>query len=202
MKQATLKIFVLVFTLLIGSPNFATVILPAQLEDMVENSDIIADAACTAKRGSMLVHPVTKQEVPIVIYTFLTRECLKGSCGSSFEVSQWDVHSRSEAMQYHLPPIESNRFEVRQEGIFFFGPPSTKYEGFRWIVGGGQGNFKILRDAEGNVKVVNPYGNKGLFKGLPTKSLSKSQRNMVEGASGPISYDDFTSLIKNIVVNR
>lgn len=198
-RHLTSKAVLFFWVLFVSFPLLAMVILPASLAQLTDRADLVFQGVCESKKEDVVYNPQSKKEIPVMVYTFRVKDVLKGNVGSFIEVKQWNFSSRSEALGYGLAPIDQNRFDVGQEYLLFMGSPSPQYDGFRWVVGSDQGKFNVIRDSKGVSKVVNPYGNRGLFKGVSVKSASKSEQNVLQSPPGPVPYDDFTSLVKKMV---
>lgn len=198
MKRLIPKIVTAFWALLVSFPVFSMVLLPTSLEDLAKRADLVFDGVCESKRDGVVMHPNTKKEIPVTIYTFRIKELIKGEVGSTIEIKQWNI-PRNAARSYGLFFAEASHFTVGQEYLLFWGPSYTKYPGMRSILSSNQGQFNVLYDSKGVAKVVNPYGNRGLFKGVAVKSVSKSEQNVLQAPPGPVPYDDFTSLIKKMV---
>ena len=68
-------------------------------------------------------------------------------------------------------------------------------------VGLGYGSFTVAESPEGKKLMVNNYGNKGLFKGLPaaaTISKALSTAGVQPETQGPVEYDSFVRLVKQL----
>ncbi|MDP2599750.1 MAG: hypothetical protein Q8P84_03315 [Deltaproteobacteria bacterium] len=197
--RLNLKTVTVFWTLLISFSVFAFVALPASLEDLAAGADLVFSGRCEAKRDGFVMSPKTQKKIPVIIYTFRVEESIKGDAGSTIDITQWNL-SRKEAAQYGLYLVEASQFAVGQKYVLFLGPPFTEYPELRSVLGSnGQGMFVVLQDSKGVSKVVNAYGNRGIFKGVAVKSVSKAERNVLESPPGPVPYDDFTSLVKKIV---
>jgi len=194
-----LKVILSFLILILSLPLSAMVVLPASLQQLANRADLVFQGICESKREDVFYNPQSKKEIPIVVYTFRVNDVIKGNVGSFVEVKQWNFSSRREALDYGLAPIDQSRFDAGREYFLFLGPLSPKFDGFRWVVGNDQGKFNVVRDSKGVSKVVNPYGNRGLFKGVSVKSVSKSEQNVLQAPPGPVPVDDFTSLVKKMV---
>lgn len=179
----------------------AVMVLPTDFKSLVSGqAHLVFKGICEREGKETIFYPKTKKQIPVFVYTFKVEEVIKGDAGSTVEFKQWGVRSVNEAYQLGLGPVQTAKFKEGETYLLFLGPASSL--GFRHVVGGaGQGVFKVLKDAEGNESVVNFSNNRGLFKGISKKALSKSERSVVQAPSGPVSYKVFTSLVKKELGN-
>jgi len=73
----------------------------------------------------------------------------------------------------------------------------------RDILGFSQGVFNVEYDADGKANIVNSFSNKNLFKNLPksqgvSKVLKAGNIDVSNPPSGPISYDSFKAMVKEM----
>ncbi|MDO8527559.1 MAG: hypothetical protein Q7T03_07730 [Deltaproteobacteria bacterium] len=170
--------------------------LPVDLMQLSHEADQVFQGVCQSKRYENFVTPDTGETIPVVIYTFKTKDWIKGDPKETVEVKQLSAKSRGEAMRLgFLGLYDPITLDVGKDYLLFLTAPSKW--GFQFTVGSNQGRFKVEKDGQGKSVVINGSGNRGLFEGISqSKSLGKSEQAVVEAPPGPVSYDDFTSLVK------
>ena len=167
-------------------PLQAIVIIPASLQQIAHQADIVANLSFVERYKEKIINPETKQEVPVWVNVFKTLDVLKGDVPATFEFQQLAISSRREAFQYGLMGLyDPTTFEAGKEYILCLSAPNRL--GLRSIVGYNQGKFDVVQNGQGKM-VFNP--------GLPQKSLGKSERTAVQAPPGPIPYDDFASILR------
>ncbi len=87
--------------------------------------------------------------------------------------------------------------------LLLFLPRPSQY-GLSSPLGGEQGRFRILRDAEGKELIVNDLGNAGLFRDVPDAvaraglRLSPAEERVAASVRGAVPLADFLSLVERL----
>jgi len=176
-------------------------IIEMNLPAIVSNAEIGFRGVCE-KREVRTIYPVSAPTGVIVThYVFAIKEMLKGKAENPFEVDQYGV-SRAEAIKMGAPyAVGFTQFEPGKEYVVYWSEMSRL--GVRTPLGMDQGVFDIVYDNKGRTMVVNKFSNANLFKqiskGSPvTKTLKSVNIDVSNPPKGPISYDDFKTIVENL----
>lgn len=197
------SIFFAAFFLMACRIGHASLVLPVNVGDLVKRSDVAFTGICTEAKAHMIFPESVPQGLLITSYTFdiIPDGALKGDLPKTFTFDQWGA-SVEESRLFGLPyPIGIPKYEVGKTYTLFL--TAKTGVGVRAPVSLGHGNFSTVETPDGRTAVVNEYGNKSLFVGLPaTKSMSKalSASGISEARlpSGPMDYETFRKLIMNL----
>lgn len=132
--------------------------------------------------------------IPTVRVTLQVQQMLRGPAGGDYTFRQMLPPLRAQASKY--------KYAVGQDLMLFLPTPS-RY-GLSSPLGHEQGTFRIRRDPQGHAFIANELNNARLFRGVQRDAaeqgmtLSKSQLQLSDTASGPVSLDRFTSLVRSL----
>jgi len=192
------------FIFLVSSHTaFASLVLPVNVEGLVEKSDVAFTGVCTEAKAHLIFPKKAPEGLLVTTYTFdiLPEGALKGKPPKVFTFSQWGA-TVEESKLYGLPyPIGIPKYKVGNVYTLFLTAETEL--GVRAPVGLGHGNFNMIERPDGEIAVMNDYGNKSLFSGLPatkamSKALSASGISRTSPPAGPIDYDTFKKVIMNL----
>ncbi len=189
----------LVFLALLAVPVEAqrdAKVLHRNLSELVGDSYTIVVGRITSVRAE--VHPQIPQLHTIVV-TMQVTEVWKGQAGAQFTFRAF--------VNNELDYKEKLDYGDGQEVLLMLTQPSQY--GLSSPAGLEQGRFRIQADAKGNRSLANSLNNAGLFNrisktapkldeqlaGLPARQLLATQKG------GPISFDDFRTIVKALVAN-
>ena len=171
-------------------------VLHRNLAQLVEDADTIV-------RGRVLsinaeTHPQLTNLNTIVV-KLSVGEVLKGNVAGEFTFRQFvfDIRDRQRRLGYKLG----------EEVLLMMLKPS-RY-GLSSPAGLEQGRFRMQRDAQGNIAVVNGWNNVGLMRdmqqtvpGLETRLTARTQQVLLGHKAGPILYIDLKELIQGVIAGR
>ena len=111
-------------------------------------------------------------------------------CGPNEKIDATKVKSAMDFKKSYYN--ESMLFLTKESGI-----------GLRAPIGLGQGKFRVVQGSDGTKSLVNDRGNVNLFQGVKKtgsmgKALSASGISTQKTSKGPIGYDQFIGLVKNL----
>jgi len=186
-------------SMLVAARAGADMYAPANLPDLMK-ANVVITGTCTAKDAHV------KDGILVTTYTFSVENVLKAPDGlfkgtqpQNFTFTQWGA-SRDDAKRLNMRmPPGIVTFEVGDKRTIFLTGESKL--GFRSVLAGGQGSFRMIEGKDGKTQVVNEYGNKSLFNNLPTsKSVTKALTvgGVQTGQAGPIDYESFTKMIDEL----
>lgn len=179
--------------LLLASPASAqrgALTLPQNVAQLSGRAATIVHAHVLAARVEP--HP-QYTHLQTVVVTLAVDGVLKGSAGRSLTFREfiWDPRDIADRAGYN----------VGDEMVLFLNAPTAA--GFQTPVGLEQGRFRVKRDAQGPLTVVNGQGNEGLFTGVRQLSaasrLSSHSRQVMaqrEKVRGAIPLDVLTDSIR------
>jgi len=178
--------------ILSASPLLAQfMVQQVNLAYLAQRADIIVQGRVTAVRHESLPgYP----NIPTVAVTLNVEKTLRGPEAGTYTFREVFLGLRSREGK--------QAYEVGQQ-LFLFLPAPSQY-GLSSPVGIGQGRFHVARDSRGNAMVVNEHSNAGLFKDVEldaTKAgirLTRSQSRTAAANGGPVSLDDFVSLVRSL----
>jgi hypothetical protein len=178
----------------------ATQILPANLEQIVSESDRIFVGTCTAVRDGT----IPETSIPFTEYTFSVDKPIKGNFGKTVIVRHLGVRRPrvigDRTLVFRVPGMPVYR--EGQELMLFLHPDSSL--GLSSPVGLSQGAFQIV-EIDGERMVQNGFRNQGLFRGIDARSfaakwkLSPDEKRIV-GGEGPMDYGMFVEIVKKLLV--
>jgi hypothetical protein len=166
------------------------------LARMVDESENVVLARVTSVVAEK--HPQF-QNLDTVVVTLQVIEPLKGTPGATLSFRQYvfDIHDLETKLEYR----------IGEEVVLMLRRPSQY--GLTSPVGLEQGRFHVERDAANNRMVTNGMDNAGLFgtvnqtsPGLQARLSPALQQLVSEHHSGPISYDQFKTLVQDEVAAR
>jgi len=177
---------------------FGSQVISGKITDLAK-ADIAFTGTCTS------VEPMAKKlsekgTVLATKYTFNVEDVIKGEVPAQFSFTHLGG-SRVDARKLGLPYIPGMPvFETGKKYTIFLSS-ETQY-GLRGVINLGVGKFNFVQGADGKTQVVNDYGNKSLFKGLPSNARvgkALSAGGVTAGAEGgPMDYDSFVRMIKEL----
>ncbi len=181
----------LVFILSVCSLPAQFMVRQTNLAYLAQRADIIVQGQIMEVRHESLPG---YSNIATVVVTLRIENMLRGPAGSTYTFREIVLGPRSKQGK--------QSYAVGQQ-VFLFLPSPSKY-GLSSPVGIEQGRFHIARDSAGSGMVVNERGNAGLFKNVEQdvnkagKRLTKSQMRLAATRSGPVSLDEFVSLVKSL----
>jgi hypothetical protein len=167
-------------------------VAPMDLGAMVDEAGIIIRGHIVQTRYEK--HPELKNLDTLVI-TVRVAETLKGSVGETYTFRQfiWDIRDRNDHAGY----------KKGQEVLFLL--LAANENGLSSPSGLDQGKFRIERNARGEAMATNGWGNRELFKNVPsrlkTKGAQISARAMqaaTRQTRGPVLLDDLREIIRGL----
>lgn len=177
-----------------GTPN---------INDLM-TAELIFTGTCTAADAGFLRG---NKGMVITTYTFKVQPAnvVKGSVPSEFTFRQVGASPENLAKLGSIFKANTPSYEVGKDYLLFV--TSETNLSLRTTVGFGAGSFSVVTDANGKKTVVNAAGNSNLFKDVPqTKSMTKamSAGGVSAGAktSGPMDYDSFIKMVKELKEGR
>ena len=168
-----------------------------------QNLAELTDEAATILRGKVVSvrmepHPqLTNLQTAVV--TLQVDQVLKGQPAQTFTFRQYIWDFRGGARRTGYAP--------GQNLLLLMSKPSQY--GLSSPVGLEQGRFQITTDSQGRLVAANGHGNAGLFANMTADmqkrgiAFSRSMSSLVaQQQSGPVSLDDLTALIRQLVGAR
>lgn len=170
------------------APVRAHGVLPAYLEELIDDSAIAFQGTCTGNRSER-----DAQTNYIVTYTtFTVHEVLKGGVGTTYEIKQIGGTLPDGSMRYRVEGVPT--FNVGEDYVVFLAGVSPI--GFSSPIALGQGAFKVR--AQGAAKVV---ANGRDFREMMSRmnaTLPPAARAQLQ-AIGPVrewDLDDFKRIVR------
>lgn len=196
MRRATLisavALALLASSLLVGRAD-ASQIVSGKITDLAK-ANVAFTGTCTAVELSMK-EISAKSSVHVTKYTFQVEEVIKGDVGSTFSYLQFGSPRGNAGYMPGIP-----EFKVGTRYTVFL--TSESPWGLRGVISLGAGKFNFVQGPDGKAQVVNDYGNKTLFTGLPNTSKvmkALSTGGVSAGAeTGPIDYKSFVDMMKEL----
>jgi hypothetical protein len=166
-------------------------------------ADVAFTGVCTGAETYLMAHPKLAGSLVVTRYKFSIPGdgVLTGNVSKDFSFTQWGA-PRKECRKLGLPYFMGIPFyEVGKEYTVFL--TSETELGLRSTIGLGYGKFDVIPVAGGGRVLVNDYGNKYLFKGIVdkpivTKSLGVSGAKSIETRGGPVDYNSFIEIFKDV----
>ena len=194
-------IFIASVSLIFGRAQASQVVsvsLPGLLK-----ADLVFRGTCTGAETYMMYHPKVPRGLLVTTYTFSVAGdgVIKGDISETISFTQWGA-PLVESRQFKSPFIVGMpHYEVGKEYTVFL--TSESVLGLRSTIGLGVGKFNVITDPGGKKMVVNDYGNRGLFRGIMkrpsvTKALSAAGVRPDQPVKGPVGYDDFISVVRDL----
>jgi len=192
-------IVVFVFSMIISSTARSAAVLPVAMDDLVKKTNVAFAGKCIDAVPETVYAGDAKSKIPVAVYTFEIKQedVLKGNVPEMFTFKQWGVSADS-ASKLRLPnPIGVPTYKVGLRYTLFL-TAKTKL-GLRAPIGLGRGAFRMFSGNDGKIKIMNSYGNRGLFDGKTSPRLKKALS--VQGANaskmhGPMDYDALKNMVK------
>jgi len=176
----------------------ASQLVSGKITDLTR-AKIAFEGVCTASEP-MVKSIGAKGQVLASRYTFQVTDVLKGDVPEEFSFTHLGA-SRSDAESLGLPYIPGMPvFKEGQSYVVFLTSESSL--GFRGVLNLGSGKFNMVEGADGKMQVVNDYGNKALFTGLP--STAKVGKALSVGGvtpdrqAGPVDYESFKEMFREL----
>ena len=175
----------------------ALTMVPLNLANLMD-AELVFRGTCTAADAHFMKLPGSNMQSPVTTYTFPVQPDgkLKGDVPDTVTFTQYGV-SPADAKKLGTASIQGiPYYDVGKEYVLFL---TRGDSGLAATKGLGQGRFTVTLTPEGKAQVVNDYGNKNLFNGVPaSSSLSKalSTTGVAPGTKGPIDYDAFVKLLQ------
>jgi hypothetical protein len=164
---------------------------PVNLAYLSQRADVIVQGRVKSVREEYLSgYP----NIPTVEVTLDIDQMVRGPAGKTYTFREVFLGLRSREGK--------QGYKVGQQ-LFLFLPSPSKY-GLSSPVGIEQGRFHIARESGGGAKIINGRGNAGLFRNVAKtatqagKPLTASQLRTVTVERGPVSLDEFVSLVKSL----
>lgn len=164
---------------------------PVNLAYLSQRADVIVQGRVKSVREEYLSgYP----NIPTVEVTLDIDQMVRGPAGKTYTFREVFLGLRSREGK--------QGYKVGQQ-LFLFLPAPSKY-GLSSPVGIEQGRFHIARESGGGAKIINGRGNAGLFRNVAKtatqagKPLTASQLRTVTVERGPVSLDEFVSLVKSL----
>ena len=166
-------------------------------------ADVAFTGVCTSAETYLMSHPKLSGSLVVTTYKFSIPSdgVLAGDVSENFSFTQWGA-PRAECRKLGIPYFMGMPFyKVGKEYTVFL--TSETELGLRSTVGLGYGKFDVIAVPDGNRVVINDHGNQYLFKGIEskpivTKSLGASGAKSIEIHGGPVSYDSFIEIFKEM----
>jgi hypothetical protein len=187
-------------------PFFATQsdqIVSINLSKMVSMSDVAFKGTCESRELKTISLENYPNPINTGHYVFLIEDVLKGNLkiGDHFEFDQVN-ETREDARLKKIPYVGTVEYEVGKPYVILLSGPSQT-TGLRFPVAAAQGVFDVTYDTTGKATVVNRFSNKGLFQESPqemsiSKALKAAHIDESKVQKGPISYDDFKAIVKQM----
>jgi hypothetical protein len=163
------------------------------LAELVQGSDVILRGDVIEAR--LEPHPDYPDATTMLI-TLRVQEVLKGKAGETYTFRQYVFDPRDGQQRLGYKKGESV--------VLILYPPSRM--GLSSPVGLEQGRFRLWIDSKGTVMVANGMQNAGLFRNVanaaPTLELKvapAARQLLRQHVSGPIPYDQFQDIVRNLV---
>ncbi|MBN1283611.1 MAG: hypothetical protein JXA24_07565 [Proteobacteria bacterium] len=176
----------------------ASQVISGKVTDLTKANVAFTGVCVSAEPAAMALGE--RGKILVSKYTFTVEDSIKGDVPSSFAFTHLGG-SRSAALSVGQPYIPGMPFFEAGKRYTVFLSSETPY-GLRGVINMGVGKFNFITGADGKTQVVNDYGNKSLFKGLPsTAKVGKalSAGGVSAGADGgPLDYDSFVKMIKEL----
>lgn len=180
----------------------ATQVLPVNIAQLAERSDVAFVGTCKGSAASIQGLPDGKGKMLVTAYDFSISQCIKNCEGiGEFKFTQLGA-SGGEARRLGIPSVIGVPiYQVGSDYVMFLTKESEL--GLRSPVGLGQGKFMVVTGEGGKRQVVNESGNKNLFVGLPaTKAMTKALSAggiSPKGAAGPVELGSFVNVVRELV---
>jgi hypothetical protein len=181
----------LAFILSVCSLQAQFMVRPVNLAYLSQRADVIVQGRVMEVRHERLPG---YSHIPTVVVTLEVDAALRGPSGKTYTFREVFVGLRSREGK--------QGYQVGQQ-LFLFLPSPSQY-GLSSPVGMGQGRFHISRNFGGGSMVINEQGNAGLFKNVEQDAskagmrLTKGQLRLAAVQGGPVSLDEFASLVKSL----
>jgi len=182
----------------LSAESWASQVVAGKITDLTK-ADVAFTGTCVAAEP-MAKRFGAKGNILATKYTFDVEDVIKGDVPASFTFTHLGG-SRFAARQFRLAYIPGMPvFTAGKRYTVFLGSETAL--GFRGVISLGVGKFNFVEGPGGKVQVVNDYGNKSLFTGLPsTSKVNKalSVGGVKAGAEpGPIDYESFKEMFKEL----
>jgi hypothetical protein len=167
------------------------IVRPVNLAYLAQRADVIVQGRVTGvSHESLPGYP----NIPTVKVTLTVDDTLRGATGKTYTFREIYLGLRAKEGKYG--------YAVGQHLFLFL--PSPSQQGLSSPIGIGQGRFHIAGDTAGGALVVNEQNNAGLFKNVEQEAvkagmrLTKNQSRLAATESGPVSLNEFVSLVKSL----
>lgn len=186
--------------------TWATQVVPVNLPGLLK-AELAFTGTCTGAETYIMYHPKVPRGLLVTTYTFSVSAdgVIKGDVSGTISFTQWGA-SRSESRKLGAPFVMGMPlYEVGKEYTVFL--TSKSKLGLRSTIGLGYGMFNVTTDPGGKRVMVNSYGNRGLFRGLVTrpsvnKALKAAGARPGRPVVGPVGYDDFVSIVRDLQAGK
>ncbi|MFA4973911.1 MAG: hypothetical protein WC683_14965 [bacterium] len=197
-KTLSAALAIIILSAFLGREAAGSQVISGKITDLTK-ANVVFTGKCVSAEP-MVKKLGEKGQILVTKYTFEVEEVIKGSAPSPFSF----VHlggSRAAAMKLKLPYVAGMPvFEAGKKYTVFLSSETSL--GLRGVISLGCGKFNFVEGADGKVQVVNDYGNKSLFTGLPsTAKVGKalSVGGVAAGAQGgPMDYKNFVNMVKEL----
>ena len=197
-SAASAGLVVLTLVTCLSAGARASQVVAGKITDLTK-ADVAFTGTC-AKVEPMVRRIGAKGKVFATKYTFDVEDVIKGDVPKSFSFTHLGG-SRSAARELGMAYIPGMPvFTAGKRYTVFLGSESKG--GLRGVISLGVGKFNFVEGSGGKVQVVNDYGNKSLFTGLP--SNAKVNKALTVGGvkagaePGPMDYESFKSMFKEL----
>ena len=178
----------------------ATKLLHRSLKGLVVNSERIFIGKCISVQEGAL--ELSRGRIYYTQYTFQVTEQIKGSVGRTISFRQYGLvkpRKVDETTALVKRVLLMPTYQEEREYVLFLGRDSRL--GLTSPVGLHQGAFAIQRDSQGRKVASNGLMNRGLFKDLDPKEMSRldltqTEKNLTTTRKGAFPLRDFHSLVK------
>jgi hypothetical protein len=132
--------------------------------------------------------------IPTVEVTLDIEKMVRGPAGNTYTFREVFLGLR--------PKEGKQGYRIGQQLFLFL--PSPSQHGLSSPIGIEQGRFHIVQGAGGGAVIVNEQGNAGLFRNVEQdanragKQLTASQSRTASIERGPVSLDEFVSLVRSL----
>ncbi len=180
-----------VFLLSVYSLPAQFMVRPVNLTYLAQRADVIVQGRITQVSHERLPG---YSNIPTVKVTLEIESSFRGVAGKQYTFREIYLGLRAREGK--------QGYQVGQQ-IFLFLPTPSQY-GLSSPIGLGQGRFHIAAKTAGSAMIANEQGNAGLFKNVEQDAakagvrLTRSQSRLTTTKGGPVSLDEFVSLVKSL----